>query len=208
MTQEHGDAVHESDAAPEDPIPPRRLPPLRGCLVRGLAVIVAAIVLAVVIGETFDQGKQADAPPQGFNAGLAEGYPRGDVSDGFVDSEHVFIVRFPDGTFRAYYDRSSKRQELGGDCRIEYDETALPGRLEQVTGMRGAFVEECEGVRAVWRVDGRLATTSSYGDLNRFETRITDGGELFVDTSERNCTRSVGVPGIEPFEEKTCGGAP
>ena len=188
-------------------MPPRRLPALGGCLVRGLAVIVAAIVLVVVIGETFDQGRKAGAPPQGFTVpGLAEDYERGDVN--YFDLEHVFVVRFPDGTFRAYYDRSSKRQELGGDCRIEYHEMALPGRLEQITGMRGAFVEECEGVRAVWRVDGRLATTSSYGDLNRFATRITDDGELFVDTSERNCTQSVGVPGIEPFEEKTCGGAP
>jgi hypothetical protein len=207
MTTEQASPI--DDSAPEEPLAPRRRMSLgRGCLLTVVGVIVMVAVLVVLI-ELFSDGDEAGAPVQGFTLpGVAEDYARGDVN--YFDLEHVYVVRYPGGEFRAFYDLSSKRQELGGreDCRILYEEGAVPGTMEQVPGMRGAFVEECEGTRAVWRVDGVLATESSYGDLNEFRTSINDAGELFVDTSSRTCTRSKGVPGIPPYENDRCEGAP
>lgn len=198
------------DPQPEEPIvePRRRLGLLRGCLLTIVGVI-AVVVLLVALIEVLSDGDEAGAPVQGFTLpGVADDYARGDVN--YFDIENVYVVRYPDGSFRAFYDISSKRQELsgGGDCGIVYDEMAVPGTMEQIAGMRGAFVEECEGTRAVWRVDGVLATQSSYGDLNEFRTSINDDGEVFVDTSSRTCTKSKGVPGIPPYENDRCEGAP
>ena len=53
-----------------------------------------------------------------------------------------------------------------------------------------------------------FAFGANYGNLDEFQTRIDDAGNIVVITETRTCTRSVGVPGIEPFEVKECDGAP
>ena len=70
--------------------------------------------------------------------------------------------------------------------------------------MSGAFVEDCNGSRAVWRPDGMFAFGNGYGDLNRYDTHIDGNGHLIVDTSSRTCTRSRGVNGVPPFEQQRC----
>jgi hypothetical protein len=167
------------------------------------------IVALVIIGLFYDSGDDGTAPggaPQGINVGAAEEYALADVNH--FDRDHVLLVRFPDGSFSAFYDKSARQQELGGSCRTFYDEIATTGTLPQVEGMRGAFVEDCDEKRSVWLVDGTFSFGASYGDLDEFTTAIDANGDLLIDTSERTCTRSKGVPGIPPFEVTTCEGAP
>ena len=142
-------------------------------------------------------------PGGGFDAGPALAYEPGTVNH--LPDEHAWVVRLPDGTLYVFYDRSSKQQELGGECRIVYDETAPLGAANQVPGMVGAFVEDCEGARTVWRVDGQLAFGAGYGNLDRFDTHEDSNGHLVIDTGSRSCTRSRGAPGIPPFDEERCG---
>lgn len=175
-----------------------------GCIVRVvgvLALLIAAVVLLIEFGPD-----STGNPVDEFVAGPAEEFARADVNE--FEQENVFLVRYADGSFRAFSNKSAKQQELGGDCRIGFDETALPGTLEQTPGMAGAFVEECEDKRAVWRVDGAFAFGANYGNLDEFQTRTSDTGDLIVITETRTCTRSVGVIGIEPFEVRQCDGAP
>jgi hypothetical protein len=174
-----------------------------GCLLRaliGIAVIVAAVV---IIGETFDQGDSAKQPPRGFDAGPADGFATPSVNQ--IEEEHLFVVRLPNGEFRAFYDKSARQQELNGDCRILFDDTAGIGALEPIAGVKGAFVEDCEGSRAVWRADGVFAFGASYGDLDQYGTSVDANGDLIVDVRSRSCTRSKGAPGVPPYEVRRCG---
>jgi hypothetical protein len=186
-------------------------PPLRqrralGCLWRAAAVVAVLTAIFVVLGVIFDQGEDAGQPERTHNAGRAEDYARSDTTH--LEQEHIFVTRLEDGDFIALYDRSSRQQELGGDCRVRYDDRAGLGSLAQLPGFVGGFVEDCEGTRTVWRADGELAFGAGYGDLDRFETRVNDAGELIIETEERTCTRSRGVPGIPPFETRRCTGTP
>ena len=175
-----------------------------GCLTRMLLAIAAAVVLVIIIGETFDQGPPPPSErPQDLNAGPAEEYARSDVS--FFPLPHVYVVRLEDGDFLALYDKSSKAQEVGRDCRVIFDEAAQLTGLEQLPGFTGAFVEQCGELRATWRADGAFANGAGYGDLDRFETSIDDNGNLIVDLDARSCTRSRGVTGQPPFDNRTCG---
>ena len=46
------------------------------------------------------------------------GRPRNTRSDvNHFDLDHVFLVRYPDGSFDAFYDKSARQQELNGSCR-------------------------------------------------------------------------------------------
>jgi hypothetical protein len=174
-----------------------------------LVLFAITIVALVVVGLFYDSGDdgtgETGGGAGGLNVGPAEEYARGDVNQ--FELDHVFLVRFPDGSFRAFYDKSARQQELGGTCRIFFDEMATTGTLPQVEGMSGAFVEDCDDKRSVWLVDGTFSFGASYGDLDEFATSIDANGDLLIDTSERTCTRSVGVPGIPPFEETECDGA-
>ena len=174
-----------------------------GCLRNVLIAAVASIALVVAIGYAFDEGDNADQPRHGFDAGPASAYETPSVTP--FDAEHLFLVRLPDGSFIALYDRSTKQQELqGGTCRVLYEETAGLGTLDPIPGLRGGFVEECEDSRAVWRADGAFAFGTGYGDLDRYGVRV-DAGAVIVDTETRTCTRSKGVVGQEPYEQRTCG---
>ncbi len=174
-----------------------------GCFVRVGGAIIVLVVFFVLLIEF---GPSSSNPPEEFVAGPADEFALADVNA--FDAENIFLVRYPDGSFRAFSNKSSKQQELGGDCRMRFDETGLPGTLEQVPGMVGVFEEECDGNRAAWRVDGAFAFGANYGDLDEFKTRIDDAGNIVVITETRTCTRSVGVIGIEPFEVQECDGAP
>jgi hypothetical protein len=176
-----------------------------GCLRWALAAAVAVLVVFVVLQLVFggdDNGSGAGT----VNAGAAESFERGDTS--YLDQQHIFVTRLDDGSFVALYDRSSRQQEIGGDCRVRYDDSAGLGTLPQLPGFSGGFVEECEESRTVWRADGAFALGGGYGDLDRFNTRVDSGGDLLIETDERTCTRSLGVPGIPPFETRTCSGIP
>ena len=177
---------------------------------RGALAVVAigfiVVVALVIIGLFYDSADEDSGVAGGLNVGPAAEYARSDVNH--FDLDHVFLVRYPDGSFDAFYDKSARQQELNGSCRILFDENALVGALEQFEGMRGAFVEACDDQCSVWRVDGTFSFGNSYGDMDRFETRIDGAGDLIIDTSQRTCTRSKGVPGIPPFETTTCDGAP
>ena len=176
-----------------------------GCALRVLIAIVVLTAMVVVIGTIFDQGDSADQPVRGFDAGLASDFPLADVQQ--FDEQHLFIVRLQDGEFLALYDKSSKQQELGGDCRLRFDDKALLGTLEPLRGFTGAFVEDCESLRSrsVWRVDGVYSFGSNWGDMDRYSTSVNADGHLIVDTRTRSCTRSRGVAGAPPFDVKQCG---
>jgi hypothetical protein len=177
-----------------------------GCLARILIAIAGAVALIIIIGETFDQGDSAKPPSREFDAGPAENYERGDLTE--VAPQRLWIVRLEDGEFIALYNKSPKQQQLGSNCRVRYDESAQLIALPQLPGFSGAFVEECEGLTATWRADGRFAGGAGYGDLDRFETSVTDDGRLIVDTNSRTCTKSRGVPGLPPYDVQTCRGRP
>jgi hypothetical protein len=193
MTEEHAEKTS-------------RRPSLGGCLVRLLVVVAVLTAIVVAIGFAFDQGDKAEQPQTGIDAGPAEGYQRATVSQ--LEAQHVFITRLQNGDFIALYDLSARQQELGGDCRLIYEDTAGVGTLDQLPGISGAIVENCNNVRAVWRADGTYAFGVGYGNLDRFATSIDAAGNLIVDTSSRSCTRSRGVIGVAPFDAKTCEGAP
>lgn len=187
---------------------PRRLRGRSGCLIRGAIAFAAIVGLIVLVGETFDQGDDADQPARGLNAGPADEYARGDVNQ--FESEHVLLTRLADGEFLAFYDRSPRAQELSIDgCRVFFDETASLGTLDPLPDIEGAFVEDCNDARTVWRADGVFAFGAGYAGvpLDSFETNLNDAGELIVDTRNRRCTQSLGAPGIPPFVERTCRGA-
>ncbi len=174
-----------------------------GCLGRIVIGVVGVIALIVVVGLIFDQGDSADQPQDGVNAGTAEEYARADVNQ--FEQEHVLLTRLQDGEFMAFYDKSPRQQELGGTCRVLYDETAQLGTLEQLPAMRGAFVEDCNNTRTVWRLDGTFAFGAGYGNLDRYNVKPDANGDLIIFTDSRTCTRSRGVPGIPPYEERVCG---
>ena len=174
-----------------------------GCLLRVLIAIAVPVAVVVAIGTIFNQGDNADQPVHGYEAGPAGAYAPGSVT--YFEQQHFYIVHLHDGGFVALYDRASKQQELGGDCRVSYDETAGVGTLDPLPGTIGAFVEECNSSRSVWRVDGMFAFGSGYGDLDRFGARVNPSGDLIIDTDSRTCTRSRGVIGVEPFDVKRCG---
>jgi hypothetical protein len=188
----------------EEPLASAARPRLRfGCLTRMILAIAAAVALVIIIGETFDQGAPDNPPSDLLDAGPAEEYARSDVSQ--FELQHVFIVRFENGSFLAFYDKSSKQQEVGRDCRIRYDETAQLTGLPQLPGFSGAFVEECGDLRATWRADGKFAGGAGYGDLDRYQTEVNETGNLIIDLGTRTCTRSRGVAGQPPFDTRTCG---
>ena len=187
--------------APE-PERPRRSP-WRSCLVRALIVIAVLVALFFAIGLAFDQD-DAVLPSHSYNAGPAENYERGDVS--YVPSEHLYITRLEDGSFIALYDKSPRQQELDSNCRIAFDERAQLGTLDQLPGFEGAFVEECEEARSVWRADGTYSLGPGERNLDRFNTHTNDAGELVVDTRTRTCTKSRGVIGVPPYVETSCRG--
>ncbi len=174
-----------------------------GCLAwLALAAVVAAAVV-VAIGFIFDQGSDSVQRETSYDAGEASAYENASVV--YAEAQHLFIVRLEDGTFLVLYDKSTKQQELRSDCRLAFDDTATLNKIAQLPGFTGAFVENCDGLRAVWRADGEFAFGAGYGKLDRFKSRIDGAGHLIVDTSSRTCTRSRGVIGVEPFDEKTCG---
>jgi hypothetical protein len=174
-----------------------------GCLGRAALAIVAAVALIVIIGETFDQGNSAKKPSSNVNAGAADIYPPGDLTHLAID--HIFVVRLESGEYIALYDQSPKQQGLRSGCRVRFDEHAQLIGLTQLPGFTGAFVEECEGLLATWRADGKFAGGASYGDLDRFETEITEDGDLIVKTNRRTCTKSRGVNGLPPYDVVSCG---
>lgn len=188
----------------EAPAEAKRVGGPLGCLLP--LVIVVALLAGVVtaIGLIFDQGDSAEQPLRGFDAGPADAYQRADLV--FHDADHAYVVRLDDGSFIALYDKSSRQQELKGDCRIMYDETALLGALQQLPGFKGAFVEDCEDNRTVWRVDGQFAFGGGYGDMDRFDTQVNGDGRLIVKTKTRSCTRSAGVAGVPPYRPARCSG--
>jgi hypothetical protein len=176
----------------------------RGCLV-WLGVTLAIVVgIVVAIGLLFDQGSDSVQNAHQYDAGDASAYQRASVV--YAEQQHLFVVRLEDGTFVALYDKSPKQQELRSDCRVSFEDTAMTGTLAPLAGVTGAFVEDCDGLRAVWRADGVFAFGAGYGDLDRFETSINAAGHLVVDTGSRTCTRSRGVIGVPPFDKTTCRG--
>lgn len=174
-----------------------------GCLLRAGIAIVVLTAIVVAIGTIFNEGDNADQPVRGFVAGTADALPPGSVN--YFEQEHIFLTHLPDGQFVALYDRSPRQQELNGTCRIHYEETAGIGTLAPIAGTTGAFVEDCDNARAVWRVDGKRSFGNSYGDLDRLDVRTDAQGRVIVDTESRTCTRSRGVIGIAPFDVRRCG---
>jgi hypothetical protein len=195
-------------AAPQDEEPLEEQPHRRrfgaGCLVRIVLAIVVAVGLIIIIGETFDQGAPETPPdPDDINAGPAEEYALSSVSEWLAYD--FYVVRLQDGSHLALHTRSSKQQEQErDDCTVRYDEFAQLSGLAQLPGFTGAFVEECNDLRAVWRVDGAFAGGAGYGDLDRFKTSVDESGNLIVNLDSRICTRSRGVVGQPPFEVRTC----
>ncbi|MHB8376960.1 MAG: hypothetical protein ACYDEB_08395 [Dehalococcoidia bacterium] len=176
-----------------------------GCLLPLLAV--AAVIVLVVAGEfvAFLLGSQSSTNPAAtFDAGAAEAYRRGDVSQ--IEQEHLYITRLEDGTFIALYDKSPRQQEGNGSCRVHYVDQSPLGTLPQLPGFTGAFVEDCNAeTRTVWRADGTYAFGAGYGNLDRYGTRINADGHLIVDLRSRTCTRSRGAVGVPPFDVTRCG---
>jgi hypothetical protein len=194
------------DSSEDEQAPTERRGSRFGCLAWTVGILLVLFLVAAGVAALIDDdgGSRDGRPSSEVNAGPAENYERADVN--YLEQQHIFVARFQDGEFVALYDKSPKQQELDSDCRLRYDESAQLGPLEQLPGMRGGFVEECEGTRAVWRADGARAFGAGYGDLDRFQARVNDAGDLVIDTSERTCTRSRGVAGIPPFDVRRCSG--
>jgi hypothetical protein len=190
--------MNETDAG-EAPRPRRRF----GCLARLAIFVIVATAIVVGIGTLFNQGNNATLPSKSFDAGPASGFQPATVVQ--FEPQHLFIVRLQDETFIALYDKSPKQQELHSNCRISFDDAALTGNLPPLPGITGAFVENCDGMHAVWRADGTFAFGASYGNLDRYPTSVDASGHLNVDISTRTCTRSGGVIGIPPFVVQVCG---
>ena len=123
----------------------------------------------------------------------------------YFEQQHIFLTRLPDGEFIALYDLSTRQRELDGDCRVRHDEIAGIGTLAPLAGMTGAFVEECNDVRGVWRLDGTFSFGPANTNLDRFSTRVDAQGDLIIDTDSRDCYRSRQVAGLPPFDSDTCG---
>ena len=174
-----------------------------GCLLRVGTAVIALTALVIIIGTIFNEGDNADQPVHGFIAGTEAALAPGSVN--YFEQEHIFLTHLPDGEFVALYDRSSRQQELNGDCRVQYEETSGIGTLAPIAGTTGALVEECNKDRAVWRVDGKFSFGNSYGDLDRLNVHTDAQGRVIVDTDSRTCTRSRGVIGIAPFDVRQCG---
>ena len=191
-----------SEAGPPAPKAPGGRRPL-GCVTKLLIAAVVLVLVVVGIGYAFNEGDSAEQPQHGFDAGPASAYQSPSVNA--FEAEHLFLVRLPDGSFTALYDRSPKQQELQGSCRVVYDETAGIGALDPLPGLQGGFVEACDGNRAVWRADGAFAFGTGYGDLDRYGVHVDGAGEVIVETDVRTCTRSKGVIGQAPYEKRTCG---
>jgi hypothetical protein len=196
------DDAHRAPAAPSDGR--RRI--YLGCAKWGAIGLAAFVALWLAIGFAFDQGKDAAQPSQGVNAGTAEEYARGSVTE--LLAEPVYITRLADGEFIALYDKSARQQTRGSGCRVLFNEQAVLPGLPQLEGIEGAFVEECEGTRTTWRADGELAAGAGFGDLDEFETHINDEGDLIIETDRRSCLKARGVPGIPPYDRTTCRGRP
>ena len=174
-----------------------------GCLLRIVVVAVAVTGIVVAIGTIFNEGDDADQPVHGHVVGHATTFPPGSVN--YFEQQHFFLANIPDVGFVALYDRSSRQQELNGDCRVHYEDTAGIGTLAPLAGTTGALVEDCNNARAVWRLDGAFSFGNGYGDLDRFDVRTGPQGDVIVDTESRTCTRSRGVIGIAPFDVRRCG---
>jgi hypothetical protein len=174
-----------------------------GCLLRAGVAILVAIAIVVAIGTIFNEGDDADQPVHGFVAGRADALPLGSVN--YFEQQHIFLTHLQSDEFVALYDRSTRQQELNGDCRVHYEDAAGIGTLDPLPGIRGALVEDCDNARSVWRADGKFAFGSGYGDLDRLNTRIDAQEQVIVDTDSRSCTRSRGVIGIAPFDVRRCG---
>jgi len=184
-------------------VAPKRRLSAGGCLVRAGIAIIALTAVVILIGTIFNEGDNADQPTHGFVAGSAAALPAGSVN--YFEQEHIFLTHLPSGEFIALYDRSSRQQELNGDCRVQYEETSGIGTLAPIAGTTGALVEECNSARAVWRVDGKFSFGNGYGDLDRMNVHTDNQGRVVVDTDSRTCTRSRGVIGIAPFDVRQCG---
>jgi hypothetical protein len=177
-----------------------------GCGLRvalGIVAVFGLLMAATFLGSLIFGDTDLREEPSTLNAGTAEEYAPSDLT--YFDLDHIYIVRKADGSFLALYDRSTRAQELDRDCRVRFDETLEPVPLEQLSGFRGAFVEDCDGGRTVWRVDGQLASGSGWANLDRLNTSVDADGNLIVDITQRTCTRSRGVVGVAPFDEQTCG---
>lgn len=187
-------------------MPRRRRISLRGCLLIGVAALAVSIVAIVAGIEFLGSDTPGDGGARFVTLGEAEAFPNSEVQ--FFEQHNLFIVRLANGDFLALYDKAPRQQQPAKECRVAWDDTAALNTLPQLEGFRGAFVDDCEGARAVYRADGEFAFGAGFGRLDRFDTRITDAGELQVDLSERPCIRSRGVPGVPPFVEETCSGNP
>lgn len=183
----------------------RRRPSCAGCAGIGAGALALVVGLVVLIGTLLDQGEGARTPGRSYNAGAVTGYETPSVVH--LEQQHVFVVRMPDGAFLALYDRSSRQQELGGTCRIRFDDSAGIGALEPIAGITGAFVEDCDERRTVWRADGTFAFGAGYEGvpMDELRTSVNDAGELIIDLSGRTCYRSRGVIGVAPFDRERCG---
>ena len=176
-----------------------------GCLRWALAAVAVVVAIFVVLGLII--GGDGDGSGGGtVDAGPAESYQRGDTTH--LEQQHIFITRLEDGSFVALYDRPARQQELDGDCRVRYSDEASLGPLLQLPGFTGGLVEDCDDTLTGWRADGTYAFGPGYGDLDRFESQVDARGNLLIETDERTCTRSRGVPGIPPFDTRICTGIP
>jgi hypothetical protein len=189
-----------SERPPEQRRRRRRL----GCLPRVLIAVAAVVTVGLAIGLLFDQGADAPQPQRTYNAGAAENYQPADITH--EPLQQIFITRLQDGEFVVLHHQSPRQQELDGTCFITFERGAsLGGQIDQLPGFTGALVEDCEGRRSVWRVDGEFAFgPAGERRLDVYSWEIDDDGDLIIRTDRRSCMQSVGVPGVPPYRERTC----
>jgi hypothetical protein len=170
-------------AASRSPNYPRRL--------RAIAwASVAAAMLATLVLVADFLYPRIDASHRHFEAGFEDGFARGSVA--YFEEQHFFLVRLPNGEFRAFHDLDLRQHLMplppgrSTPCRLEW---IPPEEVAQRAGSFGydhpedLFREPCH--LSTFTIEGKRIYGPSPADLPEF--RVTVKGFVTVDLSQATC---------------------
>jgi hypothetical protein len=159
---------------------------LRGLALGSLALAAFAAIV-VALGYAYPH-----AEPRGlqFQAGLERSFATPSVT--YFPEQHFFLVRLPDGEFRAFHDLDLRQQLMplppgrSTPCRLEWippEEVATKAGSFGYQHPEGVFREPCH--LSTFTIEGKRIFGPSPADLPEF--RVTDKGFVTVDLSQATC---------------------